>query len=122
MHRTRGRLGGAVLAQAAALTVAAVLSLAACGGDDAPATPAADSGWAFTDDLGKTVTLDEAPTRIAGLNDVLSSLWNYGLPPVASFGQISIADDVAFTGRDLSVVAVVGIAYGDIDYVVMAAA
>jgi iron complex transport system substrate-binding protein len=116
VHRTSGRLGGAVL------TLATVLSLAACGGGDDAVTPAADSGWEFTDDLGRTVTLDEAPTRIAGLNDVLSSLWNYGLPPVASFGQTSIADDVAFTGRDLSGVAVVGTAYGEIDTEALAAA
>ena len=110
MHSTRKRPGGAVLTLVAGLV--GTLALAGCGGGDGPVAAAVDTGWTFTDDLGNTVTLDERPARIAGLNDVLSSLWNYGLPPVASFGQTSIADDVAFAGRDLSGVAVVGTAPG----------
>ena len=39
---------------------------------------------------------------MAGLNDVVSSLWNSGIEPVATFGQTSAADDVQFEGRDLS--------------------
>jgi iron complex transport system substrate-binding protein len=120
----RRRLSGAVLTLTAALAAGA---LAGCsGGSGDAAAGAADStgdpGWEFTDDLGATVTLDEVPTRVAGLNDVLSSLWNYGVEPVASFGQTSIADDVAFEGKDLSDVEVVGTAYGQIDLEALAAA
>ena len=121
MRSTRRRLTGAVLTLTAALAAA----LAGCGTGSAGSAGSAaadDSGWEFTDDLGTTVRLDEAPTRVAGLNDVLSSLWNYGVEPVASFGQTSIADDVAFEGKDLSGVEVVGSAYGQLDLEALAAA
>ena len=69
MHRTSRRLIGGLLALGLAVTVSA------CGEDDAAGTDtAAAEGWEFTDDLGTTVSLDEVPTRVAGLNDVLSSL------------------------------------------------
>ena len=117
MHRTSRRLIGGLLALGLAATVSA------CGEDDAAGTDtAAAEGWEFTDDLGTTVSLDEVPTRVAGLNDVLSSLWNYGIEPVASWGQTSIEDDVAFEGKDLSGVEIVGTSYGQIDLEALAAA
>jgi iron complex transport system substrate-binding protein len=116
LHRTSRRLLGGLLA----LTV---VSVSACSSDDGDgAAAASEPGWEFTDDLGNTVTLDEAPTRVAGLNDVLSSLWNYGIEPVAAWGQTSIEDDVAFEGKDLSGVEVVGTSYGQIDLEQLAAA
>jgi iron complex transport system substrate-binding protein len=116
LHRTCRRLTGGLLA----LGLAAGVS--ACGADAATDTPAAESSWEFTDDLGTTIALDEAPTRVAGLNDVLSSLWNYGIEPVASWGQTSIEDDIAFEGKDLSGVEIVGTSYGQIDLEALAAA
>jgi iron complex transport system substrate-binding protein len=117
LHRTSRRLIGGLLALGLAATVSA------CGEDDAADTgSAAAEGWEFTDDLGTTVSLDEGPTRVAGLNDVLSSLWNYGIEPVASWGQTSIEDDVAFEGKDLSGVEIVGTSYGQIDLEALAAA
>jgi iron complex transport system substrate-binding protein len=117
LHRTSRRLIGGLLALGLAVTVSA------CGEDDAAGTDtAAAEGWEFTDDLGATVTLDEVPTRVAGLNDVLSSLWNYGIEPVASWGQTSIEDDVAFEGKDLSGIEIVGTSYGQIDLEALAAA
>ena len=113
------RLVGGLLATGLALSVAA------CGrNDDAGGTASGGTagGWEFTDDMGTTVSLDETPTRIAGLNDVLSSLWNYGIEPVASWGQTSAAEDVAFEGKDLDDVAVVGTSYGQIDLEALAAA
>ncbi|MDT0274597.1 ABC transporter substrate-binding protein [Blastococcus goldschmidtiae] len=117
MHRTSRRLLGGLIA----LTV---LGLSACsGGDDGDeSSGASGEGWSFTDDLGTTVELDEAPDRVAGINDVMSSLWNYGIEPVATFGQTSTADDVAFEGRDLSDVEILGESYGDIDLEQLAAA
>jgi iron complex transport system substrate-binding protein len=115
LHRTSRRLTGGILA----LGLAAGVS--ACGTDAATDTAAAESGWEFTDDLGTTIALDEVPTRVAGLNDVLSSLWNYGIEPVASWGQTSIEDDVAFEGKDLSGVEIVGTSYGQIDLEALAA-
>jgi iron complex transport system substrate-binding protein len=116
MHRTPHRLLGGFLA----LGLAAGTS--ACGGDDAGAEPAAEGGWEYTDDLGTEVGLEETPTRIAGLNDVMASLWNYGIEPVATFGQTSAADDVAFEGRDLSDLEITGESYGAIDLERLAAA
>jgi iron complex transport system substrate-binding protein len=116
LHRTSRRLLGGLLA----LTVVSVSACSSDGGGDTAA--ASESGWEFTDDLGNTVTLDEAPTRVAGLNDVLSSLWSYGIEPVAAWGQTSIEDDVAFEGKDLSDVEIVGTSYGQIDLEQLAAA
>ncbi|MGY1806465.1 ABC transporter substrate-binding protein [Blastococcus sp. SYSU D00669] len=114
--RTR-RLVGGLLAAGLALTATA------CGGSDDGGTTAEDpGGWEFTDDLGRTVELDEVPTRIAGLTDVIASLWNYGIEPVASFGQTSAEDDVAFEGKDLGDLAIVGTSYGQIDLEALAAA
>ncbi|MTD14713.1 ABC transporter substrate-binding protein [Nakamurella sp. YIM 132087] len=76
---------------------------------------AADGTWSFTDDIGRTVTLDEAPTKVAGLTDVLFSLMNYGLEPVASFGYSSMDDDVRFADLDTSGVVQVGATYGEIN-------
>jgi len=107
----------------ATLTLAAVLAAAGCSGDTAgPAAAAEGGGWTFTDDLGTTVELDATPARVAGLNDVVASLWNYGVEPVASFGQTSAADDVAFEGRDLADLEIVGESYGQIDLERLAAA
>jgi iron complex transport system substrate-binding protein len=121
VRSTRRRLTGAVL------TLPVIAALAGCAGTDADGGTSGEgsattAGWTFTDDMGNTVSLDAQPTRIAGLNDALSSLWNYGIEPVASFGQTSIAEDVAFEGRDLSDVQIVGTAYGEIDLEKLAAA
>ncbi|WP_019814264.1 ABC transporter substrate-binding protein [Saccharomonospora saliphila] len=91
--------------------------LTACGASGgAGNTGSAGSGsWTFTDDRGETVRLDRTPTRIAGLNDVIASLWNYGVVPVGSFGATALADDVNFTGRDTARVTEVGTTYGQID-------
>ena len=113
MHHTSVRLAGGLLA---------LVVLSACGNGAEQPAPAAEQSWSFTDDLGTTVELDETPTRIAGLNDVLSSLWNYGIEPVAAWGQTSIEDDVAFEGKDLSGVEIVGTSYGQIDLEALAAA
>jgi len=118
LHRTSRRLLGGLLA------LGVTVGVSACGDDgaDPTGTASAEGGWSFTDDLGTTVELDEAPTRIAGLNDLAASLWNYGIEPVATFGQTSAEDDVAFEGWDLSDVAIVGSAYGEIDLEALAAA
>ncbi len=107
----------------ASLTLVALLAASACAGsDDEAAAAGGDTGWSFTDDLGTTVALDAQPERVAGLNHVVSSLWNHGIEPVATFGQTSAADDVQFEGRDLSGVEIVGESYGAIDLEALAAA
>lgn len=85
-------------------------------------TDASGSGWTFTDDLGKTVTLDARPSRVAGLSDVVYSLMNYGLTPVASFGYSDLASDARFAELDTSRVVELGATYGEIDVEALAAA
>jgi iron complex transport system substrate-binding protein len=102
------------------LLLAGLLAVTACS-TSAPETPGT-GGWSYTDDLGRTVTLDERPTRIAGLTDVVASLWNYGIQPVAAFGYTGISHDERFAGRDLSGVAELGPMYGQIDLETLAAA
>ncbi|MGY1673207.1 ABC transporter substrate-binding protein [Geodermatophilus sp. SYSU D00710] len=107
----------------AALALAALLAASACStAEDTRAAGSSGPGWSFTDDVGTTVELDARPERVAGLNDVASSLWNLGIEPVATFGQTSAADDVQFEGRDLSGVEIVGESYGAIDLEALAAA
>lgn len=97
-------------------TLAALLALAGCGSSasDTSATEA-DGPWTYTDDLGTTVTLDQQPTRIAGLTDALASLINYGIEPVAAFGWSSVEDDPRFDDYDTSTITTLGATYGEID-------
>jgi iron complex transport system substrate-binding protein len=109
------------------LAVPAVTAvLAACSTDGestaAAGSPTADTGWSYTDSVGRTVTLDAPPTRIAGYTDTVGSLWNYGVQPVALFGWSSMEDDSQFDGKDTSAVQQVGAAYGEIDLEALAAA
>ncbi|MHA3704396.1 ABC transporter substrate-binding protein [Jatrophihabitans sp. YIM 134969] len=112
------------LAAVTAALVALTLTLAACGsgGDDASGAAGGSGPWSFTDDLGKTISLDETPDRVAGYSDPLGSLWSYGIEPVASFGQTPISDEPGFDGKDTSGVTEVGRAYGEINIESLAAA
>ena len=99
------------------------VSLTGCAGSSSEAAPEASAGqWSFTDDLGKTVTLDQAPVRVAGLSDVLYSLMSYGLEPVAGFGWSGIAKDKRFADLDTTRLTEVGTAYGEINVEALAAA
>lgn len=121
MSTTSTRPGRRAVLGASALT--ALLTACSTGGDtttDAAGAP--EGGWSFTDDLGVTVTLDAAPTRIAGVSDAVLGLWNYGVKPVAVYGSEPLADDVGFADRDLTDVASVGETYGEIDFEALAAA
>jgi iron complex transport system substrate-binding protein len=102
------------------LAVAATGLLAACG--SSAEESAGGGAWSFTDDVGQKVDLGVRPTRIAGLNDAIASLWNYGITPAASFGYTALADDVNFRGHDLGQVKEVGRTYGEIDIEALAAA
>src|SRR5690606_11543522 len=83
------------------LALGATTLLAACGGESRD-RGSGSGAWSFTDDVGNTIELDRRPTRIAGPNDAIASLWNYGIQPVASFGYTALADDVNFEGKDTS--------------------
>jgi len=94
------------------LLVLAGCASASSGGS---ATAASEGPWTYTDDLGTTVTLDHQPTKIAGLTDVLASLINYGIDPVAAFGWSSVEDDPRFENYDTSTITTLGATYGEID-------
>ncbi|SNT25448.1 ABC transporter substrate-binding protein [Rhodococcoides kyotonense] len=105
----RSRLGAA----ATALVAACALVLAGCSSSDGDTS--SDQAWSFTDDLGQTVTLDHAPERIAGQNDLLAPLMEYGVSPIASFGFFSIEEDGRFSDFDTSGITEVGTSYGEIN-------
>jgi iron complex transport system substrate-binding protein len=93
-----------------------VMALAACGTSTSGTASAPTSqAWSYTDALGHTVTLAHRPTRVAGLNDVIVSLLEYGVKPVASFGYSSIGADQRFAGLDTKGIVQVGTSYGQIN-------
>lgn len=107
-----------------AAVAAALLALTGCTNPNAAAPSAAASAtsWTYTDDIGKTVTLDHAPSRIAGFTDQVLSLMSYGVQPVAVFGRTDVKTDTRFTGYDLGAVSIVGNTYGEIDLEALSAA
>jgi iron complex transport system substrate-binding protein len=108
--------------------VAAAAGLAGCGTDDAGPERAAGSAtptsgpWSWTDDLGQTVELDEAPVRIAAYGDEAAALWNFGITPVALFHYMDPVQDPTFESLDLTQTQVIGTAYGEINLEQLAAA
>ena len=106
--------------------VAALLLVLATGCSatqpSAAAGGATGDGWSFTDDLGATVTLGSRPDKVAGLSDVVYSLMNYGLRPVASFGYSDLATDPRFADLDTRGVVELGTTYGEIDIEALATA
>jgi iron complex transport system substrate-binding protein len=103
-----------------AALAAAAIALSGCSAGST--TSASSSGkWSFTDDLGKTVTLDKPPTRVAGLNEIAVSLMQYGVEPVAIFGSQDITTDPRFAKFDLKGVVQVGTEFGEINLEKLAA-
>ncbi|MFT4037719.1 MAG: ABC transporter substrate-binding protein [Thermomicrobiales bacterium] len=51
------------------------------------ATPDPATGWTFTDDAGKTVTLGAMPQRVAADLTAAAALWDFGIRPVAVSGD-----------------------------------
>ncbi|MEI4271822.1 ABC transporter substrate-binding protein [Klenkia sp. LSe6-5] len=111
---------------AASVGLAAALALVSCSAESSgtadDAAGGSSAGWTFTDDVGETITLDEAPERVASYADYALGLHSLDVDPVAVFGRVPVADDVRFADYDLSDVAVVGNGYGEVDIEAMAAA
>ena len=118
------------LTAAAGAALVLALTATACGGGGTDGSGGSGSGsgsgsgkaWSFTDDVGRTVSLDHTPKRLAGYSDPLGSLWSYGIKPVASFGQTPMADEPGYRGKDTSGITEVGRAYGEINVESLAAA
>lgn len=97
-------------------------ALTACGSDDssnAGTTGGSDTtatgAWTYTDGSGKTVTLDERPTRIIAHAYAAAALMEFGIRPIAIYADGPIADDVGLKGVDLSGIQVIGEEWGKID-------
>lgn len=96
-----------------ALIASSAVVLTGCSSGDSD--NASGDAWSFTDDLGETITLDHAPERIAGQNDLLAPLMEYGAQPIASFGFFSLEEDGRFDDFDTSGITEVGTSYGEIN-------
>jgi len=115
MKLTHHRLRPAL---ALATIVAAAVALSGCAAGPAstePASSSASATWTFTDDLGKTVTLDHQPKVIVGQNETMVSLMNYGVNPVGTFGSFDITKDARYTDLDVSGITQVGTEFGEFD-------
>lgn len=61
------------------------------------ATPAPVAAWSFTDDTGRTVTLNARPERVAADLNAAAALWDFGVHPVAvSGGPWNLGTDAAW--------------------------
>ncbi len=121
----RGTLRAALVTS---LAVPALL-LAGCSGangtnddgDAAGATGAAAGPWSYEDAYGTTVKVDHTPKRVVVLNDIAISFIEYGLKPVGTFGQLTMAKDARFDDLDTDGITQLGTGYGDIDLEQLAA-
>lgn len=105
---------------------ASALLLAGCSstgstGSDTGSTAASDAPWSYKDATGTTVKVDHTPKRVVVLNDIAISFVQYGLHPVGTFGQLTMASDARFKGLDTKGITQLGKAYGDIDLEQLAA-
>ncbi|PZF58325.1 ABC transporter substrate-binding protein [Curtobacterium sp. MCSS17_008] len=121
----RGSLRAALVTSVA---VSALL-LTGCSGANGSADPddtagagsAASGPWSYEDATGKTVKTDSTPKRVVVLNDIAISFIEYGLEPVGTFGQLTMAKDARFEGLDTDGITQLGTGYGDIDLEELAA-
>jgi iron complex transport system substrate-binding protein len=114
----------------AAATLAVGLLAAACSsssdaaGDDGGSDAAAEGGWSYTDDVGTTVTLDEAPDTIVAETTVAGGLWELGITADATFGPLTKADgakDASIGLADPATFTSLGEVYGQINLEQLAA-
>jgi len=103
------------LVLASALVLAGCSSAPSASQSNGPAAGGESGAWTYTDDTGKTVTLDQRPERIASYADYALGLMSTGIDPVAIFGRVDVATDKRFADYDLSDTAIVGNSYGEID-------
>ena len=101
-----------LLAAGTGLTLGLGLRLASA--EDA--TPAA--GWTFVDGAGETITLPARPERVVAYLPLAAALWDYGVHPVAIFGDPTREDGTpeGYTGNiDLESVVNISETYGELD-------
>ncbi|WP_213815486.1 ABC transporter substrate-binding protein [Glaciihabitans sp. dw_435] len=113
--------GRSVLAVAALVTAALALSGCASGSSTSDTASSSSTTWSFTDDLGKTVTLDHKPTTIVGQNETMVSLMNYGVNPIGTFGSFDITQDARYKDLDVTSITQIGTEFGAFDLEALAA-
>jgi iron complex transport system substrate-binding protein len=121
----RGTLRAALVTSVAlsAVLLAGCSSTDSDGSDSAGSggSAAADGAWSYEDATGATIKVDHTPKRVVVLNDIALSFIEYGLKPVGTFGQLTMAKDARFEGLDTDGITQLGEAYGDIDLEELAA-
>ncbi|MFU8945344.1 ABC transporter substrate-binding protein [Mycetocola zhadangensis] len=93
----------------------AVVGITGCSSTESSADSAPTGEWSYTDDTGKTVTLDAQPERVASFADYAIGLLSNDIEPVAIFGRVDVKSDERFADYDISDTAIVGNSYGEID-------
>lgn len=91
---------------------ALLLSLAL--GVIAPANALAQ-GWSYTGGDGKTVSLDHVPARIIADSGAAAALISFGIRPVGIYGNNPPEQEKQLEGVDVSGIAIIGEAWGEID-------
>lgn len=121
----RGSLRAALVTSVAVSALLLAGCSSANGSDDGGSAgngdAASDKAWSYKDATGTTVKVDHTPKRVVVLNDIAISFVEYGLKPVGTFGQLTMAKDARFTGLDTDGIAQLGTGYGDIDLEQLAA-
>ncbi|MGN7191176.1 ABC transporter substrate-binding protein [Curtobacterium sp. MCBA15_004] len=119
---------GSVRAALVTSVAVSALLLSGCSASDgadssggAAKGSAASGPWSYRDATGATVKTDHTPKRVVVLNDIAISFIEYGVRPVGTFGQLTMAKDKRFAGLDTKGITQLGDAYGDIDLEELAA-
>ena len=98
-----------------------LLATAACGSSASSESSAdSDSAWSYTDDRGRTITLDHQPQTIVAQTSIAAALQDSGVKIAGVFGPLKTADgsvDAQASGLDPSKVTDVtaGGEYGDLE-------
>ncbi|QTE30627.1 ABC transporter substrate-binding protein [Pengzhenrongella sicca] len=119
---TRSHAGRRAARLLSPVLILCVATLAACSSGPAGDAEETTGGWSYTDDTGATITLDQAPERVASFTDYAVGLLSYGIDPVAIFGRLDVASDPRLVDYDISDTAIVGNSYGEIDLEALAEA
>jgi iron complex transport system substrate-binding protein len=118
----RGSVRAALLTAVAATALILTGCSSTGGSDDAGSDTSSSSGaWSYRDATGATVKVGHTPKRVVVLNDIAISFIEYGLRPVGTFGQLTMAKDKRFTDLDTDGITQLGTGYGDIDLEKLAA-
>lgn len=95
------------------------------GGKDGGATTTEGGPWTFTDDIGVTVTLDEAPTTLVTETMVAGGLYEQGVDVAGTFGPLTRSDGTPASEVGLAdpeeFTSVGGTTYGEINLEQLAA-